>query len=194
MKKVLVFVFAAFFAWTLNAQQETLISRKIESGGYGGFFTKFGSINGEFGVFMGGQGAWLINSKFGIGGGGYGMVNRIEIEDMENVKMEFGCGGARLEYIVNSDKLWHLNVHSMIGGGGVNYAVIDHDDPGQSYYGDDGFFVFEPGLDLVHNVTTGFRLAFGASYRVTAGVNYAELTNTDLNGFSGQILLKFGRF
>ncbi|MDH3650230.1 MAG: hypothetical protein OEQ53_11135, partial [Saprospiraceae bacterium] len=159
------------------------------------FFTKIGQVNGETGIFMGGQGAWIINHRIGIGGKGYGIVNKVEIGDLQNVKLEFGCGGALLEYIVASDELLHFNVHSMIGAGGVRYAVMDYQkDHSDIDYSDDGFFVLEPGIDLVLNVNKRFRIGVGTSYRFVNGVDYESLSNSDLNGLSAQVILKFGVF
>jgi hypothetical protein len=55
-------------------------------------------------------------------------------------------------------------------------------------------FVIEPGIDAEINIHKNFRIGLGVYYRIVSGVDYADLTNTDLNGISGQITLKFGAF
>ena len=177
------------------AQPQALLSGGMESGGYGGFFLKTGQLNGEIGLFMGGQGAWIINHRLGIGGKGYGLVNEVKIEGLENVKMEFGCWGGMLEYIMGSDAVVHVNLHSMIGAGSVRYAIMDYqDDHPEIDDSEDGFFVVEPGFDLILNMTRNFRIGAGATYRIVSGVDYADLTNADLNGFAGHVVFKFGVF
>jgi hypothetical protein len=197
MKKLIVLLLLLLSPSLLLAQEKTLFSGNIESGGYGGFFTKIGQINGGTGVFIGGQGAWIINHSFGIGAKGYGLVNEVAIEGQQNTKLKFGCWGGLLEYIISSDKLLHLNIHAMIGAGGVRYDIIDYQDQTPTNpinYSDDGLFVLEPGLDLILNVNKKFRIGIGAAYRVVSGVSYESLSNSDLSGISGQVVLKFGVF
>ena len=52
---------AALPAW---AQQRTLISGDIESGGYGAPVVKISWLNGEAAVVVGAQGGWIINHSF----------------------------------------------------------------------------------------------------------------------------------
>jgi hypothetical protein len=178
------------------AQEETLLSGKIENGGYGGPFVMFGNINGQTGVFVGGQGGWIINHTFVLGGRGYGLVNEVDVEGLENIKLEFGCGGALLEYVIASDKVFHASIQCMIGAGGVQYAVKDytqeHDEIDYSI--NDAFFVLEPGVNLVLNITRHFRVSAGAAYRYVNGVEYEDLSDSDISGVSGQILFLFGVF
>jgi hypothetical protein len=195
MKKIILIALVTLFSYPIMAQENTLFNGAIENGGYGAFFSKIGQINGEMGIFMGGQGAWIINHRLGLGGKGYGIINEVKVKDLQNVKLEFGCWGGLIEYIVASDKLFHLNIHSMIGAGGVRYSIIDYqDDHDDIDYSEDGFFVLEPGLDLVVNVNKNIRLGIGVTYRYVNGVDYEDLSNSDLNGISGHIILKFGAF
>ena len=195
MKKFMLVLFIILFSCPVIAQEETLMGGKIESGGYGAFFTKIGQIDGVTGIFMGGQGGWIINHRFVLGAKGYGVINEPMVEGMQNIKLEFGCWGALLEYVFASNKLIHMNIHSMIGAGGVRYAVKDHnEDHDEVNYDDDGFFVLEPGLDIVLNVNKFFRVGIGATYRYVSGVDYANLADSDLGGISGHIVLKFGSF
>jgi len=47
------------------------------------------------------------------------------------------------------------------------------------YYDSDAFLVFEPGVDVEFNIVKFFRIAIGASYRLTNGINlrYKYLDN-----------------
>lgn len=195
MKPLFINLLIVLLSFPLTAQQETLVNGKIESGWYGGFFTKVGQLNGGTGVFMGGQGAWIINHKFGIGAKGYGIVNEVEADGLQNAKLEFGCYGGLIEYIISSDKLVHLTIQSMIGGGDVRYSIINYQNPQPEInYSGDGFFVMEPGIDLILNINKNFRLGAGVAYRLVSGVEYESLSNSDLNGVSAEILIKFGVF
>jgi hypothetical protein len=110
MKKI--FILFILSSNILFAQEKTLFNGDFESGGYGGFFTKIGAINGGTGVFIGGQGAWIINHRFGLGAKGYGLVNEVTIEGQQNTKLKFGCWGGLLEYIIASDKLLHKHSYN----------------------------------------------------------------------------------
>ena len=195
MKKLNVIIVAVLLALTTMAQENTLFKGETHHGGYGAFFTKMGSVNGNLGVFMGGQASWIINHKFAIGGKGYAIINQVNVPELDNIKLEFGCWGGLLEYVIASEKLIHVNVNTMIGAGGVRYAVKNYQhEHSEIDYSEDAVFVIEPGLDIELNVHKNFRMGFGIYYRFVNGVNYADLTNADLNGFSGQITLKFGAF
>jgi len=144
---------------------------------------------------MGGQGGWIINHTFVLGGIGYGLVNEVEAGGSQNLKLEFGCGGGLLEFIIASNKIVHFSVQSMIGAGGVKFAAIDYKEEYEEIdYSDDGFFVLEPGANVIINVSNNFRIGLGVTYRYINGVDYADLSDSDLSGVSAQILLKFGDF
>jgi hypothetical protein len=195
MKKLSVLIVSALLSLTVMAQEKTLLNSELHNGGYGAFFTKIGVINGSTGVFMGGQGSWIINHKLAIGGKGYALISPLEVSGLNNVKMEFGCWGGLIEYIIASDKLIHLNVNTMIGAGGVRYSVKDYRyDHNQVDYTEDGVFVIEPGLDAELNIHKNFRIGLGVNYRMVSNVDYADLTDSDLSGFSAQITFKFGAF
>lgn len=95
-----------------------------------------------------------MNNRFVLGGKGYGLVSDVEVGGAHNLNLDFGCGGVLLEYVASSDRLLHLSIHSMIGAGGVRYAVKgywdDHDDVN---YDSDAFFVWEPGASLMLNIS-----------------------------------------
>ena len=197
MKKLATVMVTALISLTVLAQERTLLGGEATHGGYGAFFTKVGQLNGGTGVFMGGQGAWLINHRLAIGGKGYGIVNELAVEDLENIKLEFGCWGALLEYHFFPEKLVNIHLNSMIGAGGVRYSVVDYQDPydeGAVDWSDDGFFVIEPGIGLDLHVHKNFRVGANVTYRVVNGVEYANLTNADLRGLSAEFTLKFGAF
>ena len=196
MKNLIIILFVVILSYPAIAQDETLISGEVESGGYGAPIFKVGQINGTTGVFVGGQGGWIINHSFVLGGKGYGLVNNVDIEGAQNLKLEFGCGGVLLEYIFSSDKLLHVGINTMIGAGGVRYAEKDYsnDYEDEVDYNSSSFFVLEPGINMVLNISSYFRIGAGITYRYVNGVEYENLTNADLSGVSGEIVFKFGSF
>ena len=104
--------------------------------------------------------------------------------------LEMGYGGLELGYVHRPDELVHFSLGVLIGAGGV---VWNPDGQSGSQV-DDAFFVAEPELDVVLNVTRFFRVALGASYRLTQGVKLFDLRDADLSGLAGLVALKFGSF
>lgn len=185
------------------AQDETLISGPVESGGFGGPMVKLTTINGENAVLVGGRGGWIINRTFVIGGGGFGLVTNVNAKtpDATGQKyLELGYGGLDLEYIRSSNELVHFSMNLLIGGGGVAYK---EEEMSTGHREMDGFFVLEPGIHVNLNVTQFFRIALGATYRYVTGVDTPVdssgmriplTSNADLSGPSAVLTLEFGKF
>jgi hypothetical protein len=201
--KNIIFLFILFCAIPLLAAEQTLITGQVDHGGYGGPVVKYAQIGPEKadGILVGGQGGWIIDHKFVIGGGGYGLANKVAA-DWYDVKtyvgepgsyiLNFGYGGLLLAFISQSDELVHFEVFSIIGGGGVDYGLDDYIEHESAT--SDAIFVAEPGANVILNVTPFFRIGLGVTYRYVSGVDLVGLTNGDLSGFGGQIIFKFGAF
>ncbi|KPK55771.1 MAG: hypothetical protein AMS21_13295 [Gemmatimonas sp. SG8_38_2] len=164
------------------AQEQTLAGDGLESGGFGAPVVKFSDVGGEFAVFAGARGGWIIDHTFVLGLGGYGLASNIGDDPFER-EVEFGYGGLELEYIKNSDKLVHFTIYALVGGGAVVYLddVVD------------GVFVLEPAVNLIVNVTQWFRLGVGGGYRFVEGAN-SDLSNKELSAPVGVLTFKFGSF
>lgn len=179
------------------AQEQTLISGDLEIGGFGGPVVKLTQMVDDFGVLVGGRGGWIINHTITLGGGGYGLVNEIEtvkISPDTTLYLNMGYGGLEIGYVHASDKLVHFTVQTLIGVGGISHSERN-EFVKTNFEGDpDAFFVIEPSMDVVLNVTRYFRFAVGASYRYISGVDFSGIDDSDLNGLSAQITLKFGSF
>ncbi|PLX19321.1 MAG: hypothetical protein C0599_11045 [Salinivirgaceae bacterium] len=208
MKKLFAIVFA-LISITVCAQNETLFKIPIKNGVYGATVAKVGPINNEPGVFLGFQGGWIINNRLVLGGKFNMLSNPIEPAGLYNINVGFIGGGAFFEYIFASSKLLHFTAEATVGSCMVYNDVAryaEEHDP-IAYTGDSGFML-EPGANIVLNITNNFRLGVGATYRLVTNINYdagapyqdAENSNydfisgSDLSGFTGQIVLKYGLF
>jgi len=172
----------------LAAQQqpETLLSGPVRSGGFGAPVVKFSQVNDKFAVLVGGRGGWIVNDVFVIGGGGYGLTNQ---HHLSFDALDMGYGGLDLEYVNRPHELVHISLSVLVGGGGVTYF------PRNSLVGfNSGFFVAEPAMNIMVNVTPVFRIGIGGSYRAVEALSVPELSNRDLSGFSGHVQFKFGKF
>ncbi len=200
---------------TLFAKSDS--SKKISSGGYGSFSVGYSQIDGKDAIQLGGRAAWIANHRFALGLAGYGFFNSIQknydvYEDPSNYFLTGGYGGLFFEPIIMPNKPVHVSFPILLGVGGVsaiqsqNWTSSYHDS-NVTYYDTDAFVVFEPGVDIEFNIVKFFRVALGASYRLTNGVNlrykylddnYDEQTITidknALNSFTFNIGFKFGWF
>ena len=171
-----------------DIDDETLFRGRTRIGGFLGPVIKFSEINDQFAALVGGRAGFIINRALLIGIEGYGLVNEIEVSTPRNRLLDFGYGGLFLGYVNRSQKLVHLSIHSLIGGGGLHYRP--------DYYDDwvDAIFIVEPGADLILNVTRRFRIGLGGSYRFVSGVDLDGLSNDEIGGLSASLVFKFGRF
>jgi hypothetical protein len=175
--------------------EQTLMSGPIESGGFGGPVLKFTELVDEFGLLVGGRGGWIINHTFVLGAGGYGLANRDNFEflvDGRARQLEMGYGGLELEYVNRSHELIHFSVQALVGAGGADWGRDFDFDP--DFDDGDAFFVAEPGLNIIMNVTEFFRVGFGGSYRFVEDLELPGLSDDDLTGPSGVLTFKFGKF
>ena len=164
---------------------------QIEHGGFGGPAVRFTEIGGDFGVLSGGRGGWIINHRFVLGGGGYGLANPgkvmapDETADPVSGKLDMGYGGGIIKYVLASDALVHASVEVLVGAGGLTT---------EKHAASDAFFVLEPGANVMLNVTQFFRLGVGVSYRYIQGADFGGLEDNDLKGASWGFIGKFGAF
>jgi hypothetical protein len=161
---------------------ETVFREVTDSTGYGAPVVKYTSVAGAGHLFAGGRGGWVIDHSLVLGGAGYGLVTNYSLPDD---RLSFGYGGAMVEYIFNTDRLVHVAVDTLIGGGGV--GPKNNSSP-------NAVFVLEPEADAILNLAQGIRAGMGISYRMTRGVHIANLTNSDLSGFGANLFVQFGGF
>jgi hypothetical protein len=169
---------------TVTAREKTLLGgQKLEHGGYGGPVFKFKSIKGDLSILSGGRGGWIINHTFVIGGGGYTLTNDISV-DGNDLNMSYG--GFELEYINRSDSVVHFTVHTGIGYGRVSFDDTDDKDK---------FFYVEPSVNAELNVLKWFRINAGGGYLFVNGIeDMPGLSDSDVGGIVGTVVLKFGFF
>ena len=184
------------FAPSAEAQDvQTLFDGETSHGGFGGPVVKIGDVAGSTGIWVGGRGGWIISfdgrHSLSIGGGGYGLASNHESPSVTEMYAVNGYGGFEVEYTRSSHRLTHFTISSLIGAGGVSLRDQHHQNINEDV---EPYFVFEPGLHAELNVTNFFRIAAGATYRFTNGIDYAGFTDQDFSGINGVLTLKFGKF
>lgn len=151
---------------------------------------KFSQVNEEFGLFAGGRAGWILNHHYVFSLGGYGVVNNVEAPGLSSgVKPDLmmSYGGVEFEYVLYPADMIHFSLYTLLGLGLAEYDYTLSD-------GDDTFWVIEPGVNLLVNVTRFFRTGLGVGYRVVTGVDLERLEDSDLSGFAATLTLKFGSF
>jgi hypothetical protein len=182
--------------------EQTLISRPITNGGYGAPVQRLSVVAGKSVLLTGLEGGWIINHRFVLGAAGYGLATQNVRHTGSSLRdskgrapvVEMGYGGVLLGYVPEPMRRAHVNVQTIIGGGGMTYDVSDvagmrlEDAPA------DGFFVIEPSLEAEVKVTSIFRIALGGGYRFISGARLDGLRDDDLRGASMSLSFKLGRF
>ena len=134
----------------------------------------------------------ILKEKFTIGAF-YGFsINEIdpESETVTNVYMDFRSYGGFVEYTLRPSELIHVTFPLFIGGGEVE---MDNEE-GSAGLGEENFFLLEPGALLEVNLHKNIRFNIGATYRFIGDMNYRNMDQQDISGFTGQVGLKFGIF
>lgn len=178
---------------------ETLIPGDVAAGGYGGPVFMYSRVQGKDALFFGGRGGWLADHHFVLGAGGFALVSRIAPPEGapdigEELRTEFAYGGLWLEYILLPDKLVHASIGTLLGGGAVSYSRIRRMERQDRQVESDVVFAVEPVLSVELNLTRFLRMSAGAGYRHVGSVELTGLRQKDLSGFTGSVMLRFGRF
>jgi len=172
----------------------------ISHGGYGSFSIGYSEIDRKDALTMGARGAWVIGHWFAMGFAGSGFLNDYHFNNnlSRNVNLSGGYGGLLLEPILFPKFPVHISIPVVIGAGGIayttSYSYTEYYDPGYFVEDASSFLVVEPGVELEFNVVKFFRLAIGGYYRTTSKIDLYDTSEDVLNGFSGGVTLKFGKF
>jgi len=187
-------------------QVKTLFGNKDHSyGGYFSFDMDMGQLKGEETIELGGRLGCIIDHKFTIGFQGMGIANDLTIQEKVleqdvDILLVGGYGGMFLEPIIFPLQPIHVSFPLFFGVGGAGFISNTADDElYYTYHEDaDAFLVLRPGVEVELNLLKYFRIGIGARYRYLYDLNlrYEEsyLNNSILNGFSGGISFKFGKF
>ncbi|PQJ35304.1 hypothetical protein BSZ35_12450 [Salinibacter sp. 10B] len=178
-----------------TSTDETLIQGIQSSGGYGAPTVALTSVHGEWAVLSGGQGGWILNRQFVIGGAGRGLVTRPGTTvNGQAAEIQMGYGGLLLEYIGAPSELVHYSLTTVVGGGSVQLVDEDYEPRYDASFNQAGIFVTEAGGRLELNVTSFFRMGVGGGYLFVSGSDLPTVSDSDLRGPYGELSLRFGSF
>jgi len=177
----------------------TLFGGTITNFGYGGPAIKFTRLENQFAVMPGGRGACIINNRYTLGGGGYGIANSIKLPvsgiDMDTtLYYKMGYGGLEFGYIIISGKKMNIGATLLVAAG-AEFLESKPESNSEISYGNDFKIipVLEPSFYVELQLNHFIRLHTGISYRF---VNSSDLYNIhvpNMSGFSCYIGLFFGK-
>lgn len=197
-KQYILILFAAIFCAQMQAQDtddyiEFNDRKNVVHGVYLGLNFLYGEVDGEGTYLAGAKIAYVANQKFEVGLAGVGFYSdQSNNVPLPNMDIYGGYGGVHVEPIFFGDATFSLALPMLVGGGAVTYTLDDF----ESYYPEnwESFFVFEPGLSVLYNVSSYIQFELGIKYRWTSDFDLYAGGIENLNGFSGGIGLKIGVF
>ncbi|MDA3899584.1 MAG: caspase family protein [Spirochaetes bacterium] len=150
--------------------------------------------------FVGGAGGVIINNKFVLGGGGFGLVNPLKLGDytdnyneQEDQYLALGYGGFYFQYYFNPKDIVTYSV-GLIGGGGSCTLTKNMDDDTEDYSNSSGFFALHPFFNVNVNVTRFLRVGAGVGYNYFSDIDVAYLRPDEFNNLSINLFVQFGWF
>ncbi|TAL59786.1 MAG: hypothetical protein EPN88_16835 [Bacteroidetes bacterium] len=191
---------SADFATSVSATADAtrkLFGGKITNNGYGGPAIKFSRFNDQFAFMTGGRGAFTINNRYTIGGGGYGIANIIQLSASNpdtSSYFKMGYGGLEFGYIFSPGKKVNIG-GSLLVAVGAAFRQNKPKNNGEKLFDDDFniFPVLESSLYSEIALNRFIWLQTGFSYRYVYHANLDYISDQNIRGFSFYIDLLFGK-
>lgn len=211
MKKLITATFTLFMiSTTLGQTKETndyfeFDDRKnVVHGFYLGVTQHFGKISKEWGGFTNLKVAYVANRKLEVGFSATLFYseqpnNTIKYRG-DKVLLFGGYAGLHLEPILFGNKFVSVSFPLLVGGGRA--FILERKENGdfdesplendtEDY---DSFFVVEPGINVLYNISRYFQLETGIRYRIAESFRLPYYGKENISGFSVGIGLKIGIF
>ncbi|WP_420571230.1 hypothetical protein [Kordia sp.] len=211
MKKLITAVFTLFIFNSLIAQTnetEDYVEfddrKNIVHGIYLGVTPQYGRISGESAGFLNIKFAYVANRKVEIGFSGtvFGSIqpNNTNVYRGSEVLLAGGYAGLHLEPILYGNRSVSISFPLMIGGGLA--TILEKKENGDfdespietDSSDDDSFFIAEPGVNVLYNVSRFLQIEAGFRYRISESFRLPFYGKENISGFSVGIGLKIGIF
>ena len=169
----------------------------IVHGVYLGISGYYGRIEGKDTYTASFKIAYVSNQEFEIGfvGTGFYSDQNIAGDNFTDASLLGFYGGFHIEPILFSKRKVNLSFPILFGGGAV--GVVDGKyNPRETYFNDewDAVFAFEPGINILYNLSRYVQLEFGVKHRFLSNLGLDLTTIESVNGFSFGMGFKIGVF
>lgn len=211
MKKLVTTVFILFIFNSLTAQTDETNDyfefddrKNIVHGVYLGINQHLGKISKKNAGFTNLKLAYVANRKLEIGLSGTlffsKQPNNTNIYRGDEVLLIGAYGGLHLEPILFGTKSVSVSFPLLIGGGGV--TILEKKENGDfdeaplenDTYDYDSFFIVEPGINLLYNISRFVQIEMGVRYRFSESFNLPYHGEGNIKGFSFGGGIKIGIF
>jgi len=149
-------------------------------------------MDGSSATLLNLRGGLNMNDKFSIGAFYSTSLNEIrpQSETIPDLYMDYRAYGGFVEYTLLSKRLFHITLPLYMG-----YGEVEMDrEQGDGELGEANFYTIEPSALLEINILKFMRFNLGAGYRFVGPMNYRNLDQSDLSGFTAYMGLKLGLF
>jgi hypothetical protein len=216
MKTIITTVLLTLFICALGYAQTENNENEVQSIFGGGakltgwwvdFNNSYSQLNGQNAHLPGISGGVIMNHNFKIGFIGKSLTcheTYLKYDNIfdEPVYLVGGHGALYFEASPIDNKVVHISLPLIIGGGGAEYISQDMypeiEDEGEIDYcrkhmSSSPYWIAEPGANIEINVTGFMRLYAGYSYRWMMGLNLANTESNALNGHNFNFGVRFGK-
>jgi hypothetical protein len=182
---------------------KSLLGKGNDLNGFGSVDFKVADIMGERAMLAGAYGGVLVNRRYMLGIGGYGIATKLEFDGMvgadpKTLNLNGGYGGLVIGGMIASKEVIHLVFPVFFGAGSVEVSDRNFfpNSPNDAEFTieSSAFIIVEPAMQVEFNITENFRLAAGMSYRYVTGTELNNVSDADLSGSSVMVSFRFGRF
>lgn len=206
MKKIITvtFILIAFKALSAQTKASEYVQfddrKNIVHGVYLGFNLHYGEIDKHGAVFGGFKLAYVANQQIEVGLAATGFFSeknndRPDLFKGDKTALMGGYAGIHIEPILFGKRFISVSFPVLVGGGVVGYSGNNFTDDYELLDEDlDGFFIVEPGINILYNFSRFTQLETGIRYRFTSKFDLLAYDKNNLNGFSIGAGLKIGIF
>ena len=178
-----------------ETQQDTTVTQTSPFGGFAGPVFKYTSTNSEMGMMFGGHAAMMVNEKYGVGIGSYGLTGNVDETDENGDEYELFTSmiGLEIHHVNEPGKLVHWMGTLFAGRGKVRIEPKYHDLGLGSK--SDSYFILSPSAHIELNITPVLMLNGGIGFCMAMGVDdKIGVTGKDLSGLTISTSLVIGWF
>jgi len=172
----------------------------IVHGVYLGWTAHYGEIDNENAYFFGLKAAYVANQQYEIGLIGVAFYSEQDDFglDSNEIDLHGGYGGLHFEPILFKHSKFSLSFPLLVGGGAMGRKKEDfqntthNQDRGPNDW--ESFFISEPGMNILYNISRYVQLELGARYRFSSKVKLSNNSPNRISGFSFGLGMKVGVF